>query len=111
MGCRELLLEEFYVAVTRQQQHGKAVLGIAWHVRKPRRARTAGLDAAGPTPCECPVSDDPNGKKPDLEHVWSALAGQGYALTSEDKIGLPEKFRENFVQTYFTEDQHPPRPR
>jgi 2OG-Fe dioxygenase len=50
------------------------------------------------------VSDDPNGKNPDLEHVWSALAGQGYALTSEDKIGLPEKFRENFVQTYFTED-------
>jgi hypothetical protein len=50
------------------------------------------------------VSDDPNGKNPDLEHVWSALTGQGYALTSEDEIGLPEKFRENFVQTYFTED-------
>src|SRR3984885_11320752 len=31
------------------------------------------------------------------------MAGQGYALTSEDKVGLPEKFRENFVQTYFTE--------
>jgi hypothetical protein len=51
------------------------------------------------------VSDDPNGKKPDLEHVWAVLAGQGYALTSEDKVGLPEKFRENFVQTYFTADQ------
>lgn len=50
------------------------------------------------------MSDDPNRKNPDLEHVWSALAGQGHALTSEDKVGLPEKFRENFVQTYFTED-------
>jgi 2OG-Fe dioxygenase len=49
------------------------------------------------------VSDDPNGKSPDLEHVWAAMAGQGYALTSEDKVGLPEKFRKNFVQTYFTE--------
>lgn len=49
------------------------------------------------------MSDDPNGKEPDLEHVWSALAGQGYALTSEDEIRLPEKFRENFVQTYFTD--------
>jgi hypothetical protein len=51
------------------------------------------------------VSDDPNGKSPDVEHVWASLDGQGYALTSEDKVGLPEKFRENFVQTYFTEDQ------
>jgi 2OG-Fe dioxygenase len=48
------------------------------------------------------VSDDPNGK-PDPEHVWAALSRQGYALTSEDEIGLPEKFRENFVQTYFTD--------
>jgi hypothetical protein len=33
------------------------------------------------------------------------LTRQGYALTSEDMVGLPEKFRENFVQTYFTTGQ------
>jgi 2OG-Fe dioxygenase len=49
------------------------------------------------------VSDHPNESKPGLDHVWAALAGQGYALISEDEIGLPEKFRENFVQTYFTD--------
>ena len=49
------------------------------------------------------MSDDPNGKKPDLDHVWAAFASQGYVLTSEDEVGLPEKFRENFVQTYFTD--------
>jgi hypothetical protein len=49
------------------------------------------------------VSDDPIGNKPDLDHVWAALTGQGYALTSEDEIGLPVKFRENFLQTYFTD--------
>lgn len=49
------------------------------------------------------MSDDPNGNKPDLDHVWAALTGQGYALTSEDEIGLPVKFRENFLQTYFTD--------
>jgi hypothetical protein len=50
------------------------------------------------------VSDDPNGNPPGLDPVWADFAAQGYALTSEDKIGLPEKFRENFMQTYFTED-------
>jgi hypothetical protein len=49
------------------------------------------------------VSDDPNGNKPGLDHVWGALAGQGYALTSEDEIGLPVKFRQNFLDTYFTD--------
>jgi hypothetical protein len=51
------------------------------------------------------MSDDANENKPDLDRVWAALADQGYALTSEDEIGLPKKFRENFVQTYFTEDR------
>ena len=51
------------------------------------------------------MSDDPNGNRPGLDQVWADFAGHGYALTSEDEIGLPEKFRENFVQTYFTEDQ------
>jgi 2OG-Fe dioxygenase len=49
------------------------------------------------------VSDDPNGNKPGHDHAWAALAEQGYALTTEREIGLPEKFRDNFVQTYFTE--------
>jgi 2OG-Fe dioxygenase len=49
------------------------------------------------------VSDDPNGKKPGLDRVWAALDGHGYALTSEDEIGLPENFRENFLKTYFTD--------
>lgn len=49
------------------------------------------------------MNDDPNGKKPDLDRVWAALAGEGYALTSEDKIGLPDNFREYFLKTYFTD--------
>lgn len=51
------------------------------------------------------MSDDPNRKKPYLDHVWAALADQGYALTSEDKIGLPEDFRGKFLQTYFTDER------
>jgi len=35
--------------------------------------------------------------------VWSALSCQGYALTSDRSIGLPEKFRPNFSQTYFND--------
>jgi 2OG-Fe dioxygenase len=38
-----------------------------------------------------------------LEDIWAALATRGYALTDETAIGLPEKFRENFGQTYFNE--------
>jgi hypothetical protein len=49
------------------------------------------------------VSDDPNRNKPDHDHVWAALATQGYALTTERKIGLPAQFRDYFIQTYFTE--------
>jgi 2OG-Fe dioxygenase len=49
------------------------------------------------------VSDDPNGNKPGLDRVWAALAGQGYALTNEDEIGLPDGFREYFLKTYFTD--------
>jgi hypothetical protein len=51
------------------------------------------------------VSDDPNGKKPDLDHVWAALVDHGYVLTSEDEIGLPANFRENFIKSYFTNDR------
>jgi hypothetical protein len=38
-----------------------------------------------------------------LDAIWTALASQGYAITSDDAIGLPEKFRANFGQTYFTD--------
>jgi hypothetical protein len=35
------------------------------------------------------------------EEVRGALARQGYALTNDRSIGLPEKFRQNFSKTYF----------
>ena len=38
-----------------------------------------------------------------LKAVWAALASQGYALTDDREIGLPEKFRDNFGQTYFND--------
>jgi hypothetical protein len=33
--------------------------------------------------------------------VWACLDTQGYAVTSDRSIGLPEKFRQNFRDTYF----------
>jgi hypothetical protein len=33
--------------------------------------------------------------------VWAALAAQGYALTSDGALGLPEKFRQNLRDAYF----------
>lgn|SRR5215831_887957 len=38
-----------------------------------------------------------------LDRIWADLDRQGYALTDEAAIGLPEKFRENFGQTYFND--------
>lgn len=37
------------------------------------------------------------------EATWAALTSQGYALTSDRAIGLPEKFRENFRETYYND--------
>jgi hypothetical protein len=37
------------------------------------------------------------------EAAWAALTEQGYALTSDRRLGLPEKFRENFHQTYYND--------
>jgi hypothetical protein len=37
------------------------------------------------------------------EAAWAALIRQGYALTSDRAIGLPEKFRENFRETYYND--------
>jgi hypothetical protein len=35
--------------------------------------------------------------------VWSALKSQGYAITDDSSIGLPDKFRPNFLDTYFND--------
>jgi 2OG-Fe dioxygenase len=49
------------------------------------------------------VSDDSISNPSGPDHARATLDGQGYALTSDREIGLPVKFRENFVQTYFVE--------
>jgi hypothetical protein len=38
-----------------------------------------------------------------LDKIWEALERDGYVLTSDSAVGLPEKFCENFQQTYFNE--------
>lgn len=38
-----------------------------------------------------------------LDDIWGALASQGYAVTDEAAVGLPESFRESFRDTYFNE--------
>lgn len=35
------------------------------------------------------------------EQLWADLNGQGYAVTTDQRIGLPEKCRQNFRDTYF----------
>jgi hypothetical protein len=47
------------------------------------------------------VSDDSGPSA--LEGIWANLASKGYALTNDGAIGLPEKFRTNFGQTYFND--------
>lgn len=37
------------------------------------------------------------------EAVWADVAKRGYALIDDQAIGLPEKFRTNFHQTYFND--------
>jgi 2OG-Fe dioxygenase len=51
------------------------------------------------------VTSDSTGSVSSVEHVWAALADQGYAVISEHEIGLPEKFRDNFTQTYFIDSR------
>ena len=51
------------------------------------------------------MSDDENGNCLGLDHAWADQGGRGYLLTDDRAVGLPEKFRENFVQTYFIEDE------
>ncbi len=38
-----------------------------------------------------------------LDRIWASLASQGYVLTDDQEIGLPEEFREDFRQAYFNE--------
>jgi 2OG-Fe dioxygenase len=38
-----------------------------------------------------------------LNDIWASLAEYGYGLTSDQALALPEKFRENFLQTYFND--------
>jgi len=37
------------------------------------------------------------------EDLWSELDSRGYVVTSDRSLGLPEKFRQNFSETYFNE--------
>jgi hypothetical protein len=38
------------------------------------------------------------------EHAWASLKDQGYALTDDRKIGLPDGFRDEFLHEYFNDD-------
>jgi 2OG-Fe dioxygenase len=49
------------------------------------------------------VSDEPNRTPPGLDRVWAALDRQGYALTDDRAIGLPDTFRKGFRETYFND--------
>jgi hypothetical protein len=50
------------------------------------------------------VSDDPARTAPiRFDDAWAALTDRGYALTNDESLGLPTKFRENFWPTYFND--------
>jgi hypothetical protein len=49
------------------------------------------------------VSDEPTRTPPGLDRVWAALDRQGYALTDDRAIGLPDTFRKDFQETYFND--------
>jgi 2OG-Fe dioxygenase len=49
------------------------------------------------------VSDDSTRTPPGLDRVWAALRRQGYALTNDRAIGLPDKLRQDFRETYFSD--------
>lgn len=40
----------------------------------------------------------------ELDRVRTELAERGYALTNDEAIGLPEKFRERFARKYFNDE-------
>lgn len=39
----------------------------------------------------------------ELDRIWTSLNSCGYALTDDQSLGLPRKFREHFRLTYFNE--------
>jgi 2OG-Fe dioxygenase len=47
------------------------------------------------------VSDESTGAPPSLEDAWATLDRQGYALTNDRALGLPEGLREDFHKAYF----------
>jgi len=51
------------------------------------------------------VSDD-SSRTPSIGfgNAWAALADQGYVLTDDKMIGLPNKFRQGFLDKYFNDD-------
>jgi 2OG-Fe dioxygenase len=49
------------------------------------------------------VSDKSTGTPPDLNNVWADLGCQGYALTNDRAVGLSERIREHFRETYFND--------
>lgn len=51
------------------------------------------------------MSDDPACIAPPIrfDDAWAALTSEGYALTNDESVGLPTKFRENFWPTYFND--------
>jgi hypothetical protein len=50
------------------------------------------------------VSDDATQRVPDcLNSVWDGLKSDGYALTNDQSIGLPDKLRLNFRGAYFND--------
>jgi ribosomal protein S28E/S33 len=50
------------------------------------------------------MSDDAFPPDPDrLRDIWRAVESDGFAVTSDQSIGLPEKFRQNFRGAYFND--------
>lgn len=49
------------------------------------------------------MSDEPTRTPPGLNNAWADLKLHGYALTNDRAMGLSEKFRESFRDTYFND--------
>ena len=49
------------------------------------------------------MSDEPTRTPPGLDRAWAALNRQGYALTDDRAIGLPDNFRKDFREKYFND--------
>jgi hypothetical protein len=51
------------------------------------------------------VSDDDSSRTPyvGIDNAWAVLAGQGYILTSDQKIGLPSNLRQCILDAHFND--------